>query len=75
MRNRISKLIALTGVSAALVIGGAGVAQASSPDHGSQSRDHTCKTAQGKRTHDCSGGGKHHEKRHGKHNDKNKNHR
>jgi hypothetical protein len=64
MSHRISKLIALTGVSAALALGGAGVAQAS-PDHGAQRHDHhACKNLQGKKKRECE---KRHDKHHGKH--------
>jgi hypothetical protein len=69
MSHRFSKLIALTTVSAALAIGGAGVAQAS-PDHGGQKHDHhaACKSVQGKKKSDC---GKHDAKHSGKHDGKN----
>ena len=51
MSHRISKILALTGVSAALAIGGAGMAQAS-PDHGSHKNDH-CKSLHGKKKREC----------------------
>jgi hypothetical protein len=62
MSHRFSKLVALTGVSAALAIGGAGIAQAS-PDHSSQKSPD--RGAQTKEHH-----GKRHEKRHGKRHEK-----
>jgi hypothetical protein len=40
MSNRFTKLLALTGVSAALAIGGAGVAQASQAQVQGHGRDH-----------------------------------
>lgn len=52
MSKRLSRIIAVTGVSAALAIGGAGIAQAS-PDHSKgHSNDH-CKTLHGKQRRDC----------------------
>jgi len=51
MSHRISKILALTGVSAALAIGGAGMAQAS-PDHSGHKNDH-CKNLHGKKKKDC----------------------
>jgi hypothetical protein len=61
MTHRFSKLLAVTGVSAALAIGGAGIAQAS-PDHSGQKRDHHCKSLSGKKKRQCL---RHHEKHHG----------
>jgi hypothetical protein len=56
MSHRISKILALAGVSTALAIGGAGIAQAS-PDHsGSHKNDH-CKRLHGKQRRECE---KHH---------------
>lgn len=52
MRNRFPKLLAVTGVSAALAVGGAGIAQAS-PDHGSHKNDRHCKKLHGKKRKDC----------------------
>jgi hypothetical protein len=52
MRNRLSKVLAVTGVSAALAVGGAGIAQAS-PDHGSHKGDRHCKNLHGKKRRDC----------------------
>lgn len=52
MSSRISKLLALTGISAVLAIGGAGLAQAS-PDHGHHKGDRHCKNLHGKKRRDC----------------------
>jgi hypothetical protein len=52
MTSRISRILALTGISAALAIGGAGVAQAS-PDHGGHRNDPHCKKLHGKKKRDC----------------------
>lgn len=51
MSNRISRILALMGVSAMLAIGGAGIAQAS-PDHSGHKND-PCKKLQGKHRRDC----------------------
>lgn len=61
MRNRLSKILALTGVSAALAIGGAGIAQAS-PDHSGHKNDQHCKKLHGKKRKDCEK--KHHDRHH-----------
>lgn len=54
--SRIKKLLAVTGISAALAVGGAGVAQAASVDHsGQKSPDRGAQTMD------------HHGKRHEKH--------
>ncbi len=50
MSRRISRILALTGISAALAIGGAGVAQAS-PDHGGHRNDPHGKKEHGKKEH------------------------
>ncbi len=66
MPNRISKLIVVTGVSAALAVGGAGIAQAS-PDHGGRhGKDDACKRLKGKQKRECI---KRHEKHHGPNHD------
>ncbi|MFN8216351.1 MAG: hypothetical protein U0R71_07110 [Solirubrobacterales bacterium] len=62
MSHRISKLIAVTGVSAALAVGGAGIAQAAGPNHGGHGRDDACKRMTGKKKQECI---KRHEKHHG----------
>jgi len=61
MSSRISKVIALTGVSAALAVGGAGVAQAS-PDHSGHHKGEHCKKLQGKKKRHCEQ--RHHNGRH-----------
>jgi hypothetical protein len=64
MSHRFSKLLAVAGVSAALAIGGAGIAQAS-PDHSGQKHDHAaCKNLSGKKKKECEKR-HHHEKHHG----------
>lgn len=60
MSHRFSKILALTGISAALAVGGAGIAQAS-PDHSGRKDDH-CKKLHGKKKRNCEK--KHH---HGSH--------
>jgi hypothetical protein len=63
MSKRLTRVVALTGISAVLAIGGAGVAQAS-PDHGgrhSGSND-ACKTLKGKKKRHCER--HHHDKNH-----------
>lgn len=63
MSRRVPKIIALSAVSAALAVGGAGVAQAASPDHnGGHGRDDACKQLKGKKKQECI---KRHEKHHG----------
>jgi hypothetical protein len=52
MHNRISKILALTGVSAVLALGGAGLAQAS-PDHSGYKDSHHCKNLHGKKKREC----------------------
>ena len=47
MHNRLSKILALTGVSAVLAIGGAGVAQAITDHRGHRHDDHHCKKLHG----------------------------
>jgi len=61
MRKRISTILALIGASAALAIGGAGIAQAS-PDHSGHRNDHHCKKLHGKTKRDCER--KHHHRHH-----------
>ncbi len=60
MHNRLPKILALMGVSAALAIGGTGIAQAS-PDHSGHGNDHHCKKLHGKKRKDCE------RKHHGRH--------
>jgi len=54
MSKRISRIVALTGVTAALAVGGAGVAQAS-PDHhhGHGHKNDACKGMHGKKKREC----------------------
>jgi hypothetical protein len=52
MPKRISRIVALTGVTAALAVGGAGVAQASSHDHHGHKND-SCKKLHGKQKREC----------------------
>ncbi len=61
MSSRLSKILALMGVSAVLAIGGTGLAQAS-PDHHSGHKNEHCKKLHGKKRRDC-------EKRHHDHHD------
>jgi hypothetical protein len=51
MSKRIPKIVALAGVTAALAVGGAGVAQAS-PDHHGHKND-SCKKLHGKKKREC----------------------
>ncbi len=59
MHNRVLQILALMRVSAALAIGGVGIAQAS-PDHSGHRNDQHCKKLHGKKRRDC-------EKHHGRH--------
>ncbi len=52
MSSRLSKFLALMGVSSVLAIGGAGLAQAS-PDHSGNHRNDHCKKLHGKQRRDC----------------------
>jgi hypothetical protein len=63
MHNRLAKILALTSVSAALAIGGAGIAQAS-PDHSGRKGDRHCKNLHGKKRKDCEGNHHHHHRHH-----------
>ena len=52
MSKRIPKIFALTAVTAALAVGGAGVVQAS-PDHHGHGKNDACKKLHGKKKRDC----------------------
>jgi hypothetical protein len=60
MSSRLSRILALTGVSAVLAVGGAGIAQAS-PDHSGSKNDRHCKKLHGKKKRECER--KHHHRR------------
>jgi len=53
MSKRISRIVALTGVTAALAVGGAGVAQASPDHHGHGHKNEACKGMHGKKKREC----------------------
>ena len=61
MSRRFTQLLAVTGVSAALAVGGAGIAGAS-PNHGGGKRDDHSKNLTGKKKQQCI---RNHEKHHG----------
>jgi hypothetical protein len=52
MSVRLSKILALMGVSAVLALGGTGLAQAS-PDHHSDHKNDHCKNLHGKKRRNC----------------------